>query len=84
MKVLYIITLPDLGGAQTHLYEILKYARRYGIEPVLALGQRGWLSEQAEKNIYRNPSYKKLNQRNLSYQGWQDLVANVKQAGGRS
>ncbi len=49
MKVLYIITLPDLGGAQTHLYEILKHARCYGIEPILALGQRGWLSEEAEK-----------------------------------
>ncbi len=49
MKVLYIITPPDLGGVQIHLYEILKYARHYGIEPVLALGQRGWLSEEAEK-----------------------------------
>jgi glycosyltransferase involved in cell wall biosynthesis len=48
MKIAYIITLPDLGGAQSHVYELMKNIRStYGVEPVLITGREGWLTEQA-------------------------------------
>ncbi|BEU86821.1 glycosyltransferase family 4 protein [Selenomonas sp. TAMA-11512] len=49
MKVLYIITQAQLGGAQTHVHTILKNAPQYGIEPVLAVGKEGWLTDEAQK-----------------------------------
>lgn len=50
MKVAYIITLPDLGGAQSHVYELMKGIRAdYHVTPVLITGKKGWLTEQAEK-----------------------------------
>lgn len=46
-KVVYVITLPDLGGAQSHVYEVMKNIRDYGTKPVLVTGKAGWLTEQA-------------------------------------
>lgn len=50
MKVAYVITLPDLGGAQSHVYELMKNMRSmYQVVPVLITGRTGWLTEQAQK-----------------------------------
>lgn len=50
MKVAYVITLPDLGGAQSHVYELMKNMRAmYQVIPVLITGKKGWLTEQAQK-----------------------------------
>lgn len=50
MKVAYVITLPDLGGAQSHVYELMKNMRSmYQVVPVLITGKTGWLTEQAQK-----------------------------------
>ncbi len=46
-KIAYIITLPDLGGAQSHVYEIICNIGEYGYEPILITGREGWLTEQA-------------------------------------
>lgn len=49
MKVAYVITLPDLGGAQSHVYELMKNMRAmYQVIPVLVTGKKGWLTEQAQ------------------------------------
>lgn len=44
-KIAYIITLPDLGGAQSHLYEVMINISKYGYEPILITGRQGWLTE---------------------------------------
>ena len=49
VKIVYIITLPDLGGAQTHLYEVIVNIINYGYEPILITGREGWLTEKLEK-----------------------------------
>ena len=46
MKILYVITRPDLGGAQVHLYELVSHCRQHGIQPYVVVGTDGWLSEQ--------------------------------------
>ena len=48
-KVCYVITLPDLGGAQSHVYEIMAGMKQYGHEAVLLVGKRGWLTEKADE-----------------------------------
>lgn len=48
MKIAYIITLPDLGGAQSHVYELMKNIRiSYDVEPILITGRKGWLTKKA-------------------------------------
>lgn len=53
MKVAYIITLPDLGGAQSHVYELIKnISIYYDVTPILITGKEGWLTDKArELNI---------------------------------
>lgn len=46
-KIAYIITLPDLGGAQSHVYEVIRNIGEYGYSPILITGAEGWLTEQA-------------------------------------
>src|SRR5258706_15613817 len=41
MRVLYLITRADLGGAQVHLLDLLK-GLRGKIEPTVAVGERGF------------------------------------------
>ena len=48
MRILYVITLPDLGGAQTHLVKITKYMKYRGHDVHVLLGKHGWLTEQLE------------------------------------
>lgn len=51
-KIAYVITLPDLGGAQSHLYEVMVNIREYGYKPFLITGRRGWLTERlSDKGI---------------------------------
>lgn len=51
-KIAYIITLPDLGGAQSHLYEVMVNIMDYGYEPILITGRDGWLTDKLkEKGI---------------------------------
>ena len=47
-RIAYIITLPDLGGAQSHLYEVMRNIPKYGYEPVLLTGKEGWLTDKAK------------------------------------
>ena len=47
-KIAYIITLPDLGGAQSHLYEVMRNIPKYGYEPLLITGKEGWLTDKAK------------------------------------
>ncbi|MPL68875.1 O-antigen biosynthesis glycosyltransferase WbnH [bioreactor metagenome] len=53
-KLLYIITLPDLGGAQVHLNELI-FKLPQNIVPYIIIGQEGWLSEKLRertKNVF--------------------------------
>lgn len=45
-KIAYIITLPDLGGAQSHVYEVMTHIGEYGMVPLLITGKDGWLVDQ--------------------------------------
>lgn len=46
MKILYVITVAERGGAQIHVLELLRsYSRRAEVH--LAVGQRGFLTEEA-------------------------------------
>jgi len=49
LKVCYIITLPNLGGAQTYVKILLENAHEYSIEPTLITGGEGWLTEQSRR-----------------------------------
>lgn len=48
MRIVYIITLPDVGGAQTHLLEIATYMKCRGHDVHVVVGQGGWLTEQLQ------------------------------------
>ena len=48
MRIVYIITLPDVGGAQTHLLEIATYMKRGGNYVHVLVGKCGWLTEQLQ------------------------------------
>ena len=47
-KIAYIITLPDLGGAQSHVLELIRNMPQYDTEPFLITGKKGWLTKEAE------------------------------------
>lgn len=47
-KVIYIITLPDVGGAQVHLYELITNLPS-NIASYLIVGDEGWLTEKLQK-----------------------------------
>ena len=46
VKVLYIITLPDLGGAQVHLLALATEMQARGHKVAVAVGCEGWLTEK--------------------------------------
>jgi glycosyltransferase involved in cell wall biosynthesis len=48
MRILYVITKADRGGAQVHLLDLLS-SLPPGYEPVIATGEKGFLTEQAAK-----------------------------------
>ena len=47
MKILYLITRSERGGAQTHLLTLMRL-QRFGI-PVLAVGDEGFLADEARR-----------------------------------
>ena len=49
LKILYIITLPDLGGAQVHLLTVASgmAARGHGVSVIV--GREGWLTERLQR-----------------------------------
>lgn len=46
MRILYVITLPDIGGAQTHLLEVACAMQKSGHDVQIVAGKYGWLTEQ--------------------------------------
>lgn len=50
MNILYVITLPDIGGAQTHLLDVILSMRNIHHKVHVVVGRYGWLTEQFEKN----------------------------------
>lgn len=46
MKIVYIITRSDWGGAQANLFDLIQYAHRHAYECHLIVGEEGRLSEQ--------------------------------------
>lgn len=69
MRILYAITKTEVGGAQTHLYHLLKHAISKGFEVGLIADKReGWLFEKANElgvvffeNRYFKNSFNPLN-----------------------
>ncbi len=53
-KIAYIITLPELGGAQSHLYELMAHIEEYDYESFLITGRAGWLTDEADKLGIKN------------------------------
>ena len=49
MKVAILITLSGCGGAQSHVFVLIKHLISEGVEVVLAVGDIGWLSYEIEK-----------------------------------
>lgn len=46
MKILYIITKSEIGGAQTHLMEIVRYMHHVGHDILVVTSNDGWLTEE--------------------------------------
>lgn len=53
MKVLYVVTLSDLGGAQVHLFTIATELMKRGHEVAVVVGAAGWLTEALEEHGVR-------------------------------
>lgn len=48
MKIVYIITLANLGGAQVHLKDLIYHLPK-NIDPYIIIGEDGWLSDEMKK-----------------------------------
>lgn len=49
MKILYVITLANWGGAQAQLFDLVKYANEEGHESVVVVGEHGELVERLQE-----------------------------------
>lgn len=49
MKIVYLITKSEIGGAQVHLLSLIKYAREKTHEVHLIVGSDGWMKLEAQK-----------------------------------
>ena len=49
MRILYIITKSEAGGAQTHIYQLSKYFIEKGNKVAIMSYPGGWLEEEAKK-----------------------------------
>jgi len=49
MKIFYLITKSEAGGAQTHVYQLSKYFIQKGDEVAIMSCPGGWLEKEAEK-----------------------------------
>lgn len=46
MRILYVITKSEIGGAQTHLMEVVRYMHRAGHDVSVVSGTTGWLTNE--------------------------------------
>ena len=46
MRILYVITKSEIGGAQTHLMEVVRYMHRAGHDVSVVTGTTGWLTNE--------------------------------------
>lgn len=74
MKIAYLITLPELGGAQSHVRHLLASIDRSQDEALLMTSGEGWLTAEAEGLGVRTYPLEHL-KRNIS--PWHDLRALV-------
>lgn len=49
MRIFYFITKSEIGGAQTHVYHLVKYMKERGNEVAVMSYPGGWLEEQTKK-----------------------------------
>ncbi|MFH1292398.1 MAG: glycosyltransferase family 4 protein [bacterium] len=49
MKILYLVTKSEAGGAQTHVYQLSRYFVNKGNQVAIMASPGGWLQEQAKK-----------------------------------
>ena len=49
MKILYLVTKSEAGGAQTHIYQLSKYFIEKGNKVAVMSYPGGWLEEEARK-----------------------------------
>lgn len=49
MKILYLITKSEAGGAQTHLADLCRYFKGQGHQILVMAGGNGWLKEECGK-----------------------------------
>lgn len=49
MRMMYIITLPDLGGAQVHLLTVASEMAAQGHGVSVVVGREGWLTERLQR-----------------------------------
>lgn len=68
MKILYLITKSEIGGAQVHVLDLMKHMKEKGHEVGLMSFPGGWLEEEAKKigvsffsNKYFSNAYSPLN-----------------------
>jgi len=50
MKIFYLITKSEIGGAQTHVAQLCHYFVKRGDEVMVMAGGTGWLQAEVEKN----------------------------------
>lgn len=46
MRILYVITKSEIGGAQTHLMEVVRYMHYVGHNVLVVTGTAGWLTNE--------------------------------------
>lgn len=46
MRILYVITKSEIGGAQTHLMEVVRYMHYAGHDVLVVTGTTGWLTNE--------------------------------------
>lgn len=49
MKILYLITKSEAGGAQTHVADLCRYFKEQGNEIMVMSGGNGWLKNECDK-----------------------------------
>ncbi len=60
MKILYIVTNSDAGGAQTYVAQLASHMKELGHEVAVMSRGSGWLSQELQKNnirYYENPFF---------------------------
>lgn len=53
MKIIYLITKTEVGGAQVHLGYLLEEGKKFGFDVLVVSSGTGWLKEKTEKLGFR-------------------------------